>query len=610
MVLTFACYWAILDGGFVYDDTDQILKNQLIQNPELLGKALTSDVWAFTGDKTEAWSNYWRPAFVLWLVANERTFGLESARGWHITNILLHAVVSILAYLLLRRLFPSRGVSAVLAAIFAVHPVHVESVAWISGSPDILVGIGAFAALILVMSTDRRPAWWKNVFSWLAYSLAQLAKEIAIAIPLLIPFAVDAGRSETDRANRKAPWRAMIPFIAIAAVWLVVRRVVLGRTQVEPQWDAGWLETVLTAPSIAFFYLRQTLSPLWLGPSYPLRPVTLETTTWTNFWGPTLVVAVAIAAALWLARRDRIARFGLALWVLPLLPAFNISAFIEEHIVHDRYLYLPLLGFLILAARMVAKIPVRLPASAVLIPCALVIAVLGFQTSSYAAAWKSNLSLWEQGVKSDPGAAFSWSQYGHALTADGKLDEAHEAFDRALEIKGLISAYVGRSKVALAQRRLDDAEADLKKVIEGRPEHPKSHAQLATLYQQQGRLDEAIEVLRHGREVISYGTCSFTSELGRVLYATGKRPEAVSELESLWDVVGPDLKVACQLSMFHLARAYLDLGRPDDAIKALERFREVTEGSQDKNAIRYRELAEQQISAIRGAGEPSNPGTR
>src|SRR5262245_37593278 len=80
-----------LHGDFIYDDTKQITGNDLIQDNRHFVRALTSDVWAFKGQRAEAWSSYWRPAFILWLIVNHRMFGLESTVGWHAMSLLLHA---------------------------------------------------------------------------------------------------------------------------------------------------------------------------------------------------------------------------------------------------------------------------------------------------------------------------------------------------------------------------------------------------------------------------------------------------------------------------------------------------------------------------------------
>ncbi len=192
ILVSFLVYANAVSGAFVYDDTKQIVQNQLIQDSRLFGKALTSDVWAFKGNAGQAWSNYWRPTFILWLIVNNGLFGLGSTAGWHLANIFLHALVVALAYGVLRQLRLSRAVAGVIVFIFAVHPVHVESVAWISGSPDLLMAAALLGALWLVLSALARPDWRKTAGALALFAIALLAKEVAIVFPGVV-FVAAAG---------------------------------------------------------------------------------------------------------------------------------------------------------------------------------------------------------------------------------------------------------------------------------------------------------------------------------------------------------------------------------------------------------------------------------
>ena len=157
LVLVVLAYANAIHGQFVYDDQRQILRNPLIQQPALLGKALTSDVWAFSGAEGKAWSNYWRPAFVAWLSLHYALFGTDPT-GWHVTNIALHFLATALGFFVLRALGARPAVCAVATWLFAVSPVHVESVTWISGSPDPMAASLLFAAFLGHLAARARRA--------------------------------------------------------------------------------------------------------------------------------------------------------------------------------------------------------------------------------------------------------------------------------------------------------------------------------------------------------------------------------------------------------------------------------------------------------------------
>ena len=154
-----------LRGAFIHDDSAQIVENPWLQSPHLDLRLLTSDVWGYKAEKGEGWSDYWRPVFSLWLYLNSRLFGLNETGGWHAANILLHILVGAIAYGLLLSLQIPRAVSAVIAILFSVHPSQVESVIWISGSPNMLSAAPLLAALWTIVSDARRPKHWKRMLA-------------------------------------------------------------------------------------------------------------------------------------------------------------------------------------------------------------------------------------------------------------------------------------------------------------------------------------------------------------------------------------------------------------------------------------------------------------
>ncbi len=209
-----------LSGEFVYDDLRQILRNQLIQDNSLIWRALVSDVWAFKGDGTIAASNYWRPTFTAWHILNFRLFG-TNPYGWHILNLLLHTGVSVLAYLLMRRWRFSAMIACAIALIFAVHPVHVESVAWISGSPDLLFALAFLGSLWFAQNYAEKSRPRDLIFSLLLYAAALGAKEIGI-LCLPIYYFVFTGSRETEKKPGSFN-TSLAGYLAVAAGYFFAR---------------------------------------------------------------------------------------------------------------------------------------------------------------------------------------------------------------------------------------------------------------------------------------------------------------------------------------------------------------------------------------------------
>ncbi len=225
--------------------------------------------------------------------------------------------------------------------IFAVHPVHVESVSWISGSPDLLLGVFLLASLLMVDFYLEKKKSLLFALSLLFYAVALGAKEVAILFPLIV-FALTW---KEENSSLKGSIKISAPFIVLATVYFFLRLLVLGQISQASVDAPGFGSTLLSAPSVFAFYIRQIVFPLWLGPSYSLRPVTFENIGFVNFILPLVVSAVCLYGLVRFGWRSHVGRIGLAVFLL-LLPAMNLTAFVSEQLTHDRYLYLPLLGIL------------------------------------------------------------------------------------------------------------------------------------------------------------------------------------------------------------------------------------------------------------------------
>ncbi|MCB9154984.1 MAG: tetratricopeptide repeat protein [Caldilineae bacterium] len=609
ILVSFLVYANAVSGQFVYDDTKQIVGNQLIQDGRFFGKALVSDVWAFKGDAGQAWSNYWRPTFVVWLIVNNALLGVGSAAGWHITNLLLHALVIFLAYGMLRQLRLSRAIAGVIVFIFAVHPVHVESVAWISGSPDLLMSAALLGALWLVLSALVRPDRRKMAGAAVLFVVALLAKEVAIVFPAVI-FVAAAGAAAGGASNWQARTvrgiRVALPFIVIAVVYFVVRSLVLGQVAKTDATTEPLSAVILSAPSLLAFYLRQSLFPLSIGPSYPLRAVHADVLTLANFWAPLLVVIVAAVLIAWAARQGPVQQIGAALFILPLLPTLNINAFAAEQLVHDRYLYLPLLGFLMIVVPSIVSLVqwlihrdapwTRLAGYGVAVVCCL---LLGAQTVRYNTAWLDEVSLWAWAVKIDPTSQFNWAQYGNALTAADRPAEARAALDKSLvslDASSTPNALINRAQIAIDEGRFDDAEADLNTVLAGQPENIQAYEQLAVAYQAAGRLNDAANILVAGRERVPYNYCSFTNNLAVIFYLGGAKDRALQELESIRSQAVDQPDPGCRAGVFHLGQLYLEQGRTLDGRAALEEYLALTRTMADDETQQFRASAQGLLS--------------
>jgi Flp pilus assembly protein TadD len=590
LVLGFLVYANTLDGEFVYDDLRQIVGNILIQDGSQFWRAMTSDVWwAFNGGE-QAVSNYWRPSFVFWMILNFRCFGLQTL-GWHLANILLHLAVIALAFALLRRLAVSRPIAGAIALIFAVHPAHSESVAWISGAPDLLLGAGLLGSLWFVnlLGEKKTPLRW--ALSIALYLLALGAKEIAILYPLIVVAVLYRG--DREPGEKSGCWARILPmawpFAAVAVIYLIARQSILGTTEQSPEGAASLGEAVLTAPAVFAFYLRQAILPFWIGPSYPLRAVTLENIGVGNFMFPLVVTIIAGWWMIRMAKLSKAARIGLALFLIPLLPAMNIVVFHPEQLVHDRYLYVPLLGFLILVIPALTSLLQRIGGERIVrqpflifIVAVIVSVPLAAQTVRYNRAWTSNLALWEWGVRSDPNSALNYQQYGIQLYDAKRLKEAVAALNRSIEIAPMASTYVGRGAALMDQRKFAEAERDLREVTSknGVPSYTlyRAYKSLALSLMKQSKLNEATDAIREARHRLPRYTAALTGDLAIILYDRGRKDEALSELNAARAQARTESLPESRLLFHGLGLLNVELGRRQEARDAFLEFLSLTQG--------------------------------
>jgi tetratricopeptide (TPR) repeat protein len=589
-------------GDFVYDDNRQIVRNPLIQDATLYGKALTSDVWAFKGDGSVAASNYWRPTFTAWSILNFQLFGLNPF-GWHLLNLLLHAGICALAFLLLRRWNLSPVVAFAVSAIFAVHPVHTESVAWISGSPDLLFSLFLLASLWFAENVSRKDAEAQSedkkgslmnsfdlILSITFYALALGAKEVALlCIPL---FYLIFARTDDKKSLRVAasPFLRVIPFLLVGAVYFAARWIILGAVSKSAEDAATFGSAILSVPAMFVFYLKQMIFPVWLGANYSLRPVVQIDLI--NFILPLIISSVALAVFYLLAKRAFIAKIGLALFILPLLPAMNATAFLPEQIVHDRYLYLPLLGFLMLILPyLIEKLEKITRRGEIHVALILTIAIglpLAFQTFSYNRVWATDLSLWQNSVRVDPNSSFNWLQLGAEFLEKEKFDEAAKAYNNSIDIKPSPLALMGRARIFIAQNQPEEAVWDLQTVTEMPLEKVnaytlyQSYEALATAFSQQNKPEKAVQFLTDARKRLPIYYAALTEKLAVVYYGQNRKDLALKELEGAKKQAKVELLPESKTVFLRLGMLYAEQGKNQEAKEALQEYLKSTTNLQDK----------------------------
>ena len=561
LVVTSFAYAETLRFQFVFDDTEQILQNPMVQSWNQVPRFFTEHVW---GDVyPDAPQKYYRPVFLFWLLVHFKVFG-QNPPGWHLTNVAAHLVVTLLVYVLARRILKDPITSVIAAMIFGLHPIHIESVAWISGVTDPLLAMFFIPAFLCYMNTrdpnsrapSRRRAWLGG--SLVLYALALLTKETAVVLPLML-FAYESLSSPREKSESEIgelePRKAsalmsrarrglaaavcVAPYLALTVVYFVIRALALkGFGHRVSSLPASTI--LLTWPSVLWFYVKLLLWPVGLSVFYDLEYVISPTLS--NFVLP-LAAIVAISVAVWwwakyrLSQGNRRAIAVASVWlIMPLLPVLNLSMFLKGEIAHDRYLYLPSMGFAIIAALALRQLEAGrarlfgLPAiqtiAVIVIACALVFGVVAQHVY-----WSSDLVLYHRAFTVAPNNKLAKTGLAYAISQRGMYDEAIALFQQVYDQDpGYWEANYNLGFNYYKLGKFEDAEVYLIRGIDLNPGEPKQYLTLAVTLFEMNRLDEAERVIRHAIELRPHGY-GFHYALGAILKVQGNLQAALDEFK-------------------------------------------------------------------------------
>jgi tetratricopeptide (TPR) repeat protein len=515
--LTLLVYAPAARSGFIWDDDAFLTANPLIRAADGLRR-----FWA----STEPPDYFPLTSTMLWI--EWRLWG-EHATGYHVVNIVLHALSCVLLWRVLLRL---RVPGAWLAGLlFAVHPVCVESVAWITERKNTLpLALGLLALLLALRAEDeaprRRPLL---VASWLVFLLALLAKTSVVILPgvLLLCAWWRRGRVTGADVRRAAPWFALSAVLGAVTAWYQSQRAI-GDLVVR---DDGLASRLASAGKAVWFYLGKALLPVDLAFVYPRWP-TGDTSA--SAFVP-LLMLVALFALLWRARRGwgRPLLFALGCYVLALLPVLGLLDiyFMRYSLVADHWQYVALPGIAALAAAGVATLQSRAgPVAGGLVAAGLV-AILAVLTWRQQAAYRDVEALWTDTVAKNPGAWLARNNLGGLLLLDGRAEEARAQFEAALAVAPDdlgIRGNLGESLLRL--QRFEEAAAQFQEILRRQPDRAPTHDSLGLAWLGLGRFEEA--VAEHEAALALEPDNSEThNHLGNAYYALGRLDEALVQYQ-------------------------------------------------------------------------------
>jgi protein O-mannosyl-transferase len=510
LAITALAFANSVDGQFVYDDRLQILKNPTLNSLANIPRMFTQGVWQFLNeaDKT-AVGPYYRPLFNIALIINRQLFGYE-VFGWHLFSIALHVGVVFLVYRLARQWKLSFEVAAASALLFGLHPVHSESVAWVAALPDPLATVFILSSLLLYERHYYHGRVSKPVVliaSVVLAFMATLSKEVAVIFPLFLVARelLDGHRAKlVELALRIAKRTA--PFFAMIVLYMGMRYYVLGFLRQDEPKSLGIpaIQVLITIPSVLLSYARMLFIPYPLAVMYDNTYV--QSAADGRFWGAAVAVGALLAGALWIVRASPAGRRALAFMIVFLLPVLNLKAFRpEESLLHDRYLYLPSIGFCILAAMGFDWLSARFAArrrqvfaGAALLASAALLGLTFYQNFS----WQSELAMTDNAMKVVPRWPFLHNYIGAYYSEQRRLPEAEKAYLATLAIDPkYYDAQSNLGDVYREQGRLREAAQCYLKALEYGATYADTHYNLGVTYIGEGRLVDAEQPLQRAVEI-------------------------------------------------------------------------------------------------------------
>ena len=513
VLLVIAAFAPALVCGFVWDD-----ELWVTANPTLLSLAGLKRIWL------EPWFNpqcYPLACTTFWL--EHAAWGFHPF-GYHLDNLLLHAANAVLAWQVFLRLNLNRSAAWLAAALFAVHPIEVESVAWVCERKNGLSGFFFLAATLVWVRFEGTNSRRQYACAFLLFLAALLSKTVTCSLPavLLILAWLRRGRITYREVAALIPFFVTGAGLALATTWFEHRHLVT----IGPEWNFSPADRLLIAGRALWFYPVKLLWPQPIAFVYPRWQI--DSGLWWQWLFP--VAAFLLVASLWRGRA-RLGRTPLAAVVMYGAMLFPALGFVNVYpmrysFVADHFQYLAGLPLLALAGMGLSLAPSRIRSVAV--PCLLFTAILlsAFQCRAY----RSLETLWRDTLAKNPEAVLAWNNLALICMDDGRAGEAIRCMANAVRLApndfevqtnaGVLMAKLGRTDAAIAHYRL---------AIRGRPEFATSHNNLGSALASQGRLAEAIAEFETAVRLAPV-RAGVHGNLGGALLHAGRAEEAIAQL--------------------------------------------------------------------------------
>jgi len=482
VLISFFAFFPVLRNGFVnWDDDRYVTGNASIRSLNI------SEVFSryFEG-------NY-HPITLIVYSIEYQLFGFRPA-GYHAVNLLLHLVNVVLVFRAILLLTRKREVALVGALLFGIHPLHVESVAWVSELKDLLYSAFFLGALICYLRFHDEKKKKLYFFSLGLFLLSLLSKALAVSLPGVLLL--------TDHFRGRKPslsvWLEKVPFLALSVVFGVVAIFAQRSTPAMQFLDVYPLHQRLVFASYGFvMYLVKLVVPFSLSAVYPYPVQGGAVLPGWLYAYPLALLAVA-ALVLYSLRFSKEIFFGFAFFlttvffVLQLLP-------VGKAIMADRYVYIPSIGIFYLAGEAAwrwyrsGNIAITNHKVAGVVLAGALIVFFSATTYARCEVWRDSLTLWSDVISKEENAVIAYNKRGIVWAGQNNTDRAFQDFSKAIQLSSVEpQTYNSRGNIYVAQKKYDEALADYNKALELDPAYSFAYNGRGVLFIQQEKFTEAV----------------------------------------------------------------------------------------------------------------------
>ena len=532
IVATLSVFWQVNQFDFInFDDPVYVTENSNIQS----GITLNGVRWAFS----TTYAEFWHPLTWLSLMLDYQLHGLN-AGGYHLSNLILHIMSTLLLFWLFNRMTGAIWRSAFVAALFALHPLHVESVAWIAERKDVLSAFFWMLTLCLYVYYTEKPVIKRYLLVLLSFSCGLMSKPMIVSLPIvlilldywplgrlqqqkigtnktdIVPASSKSGRKKTKSKKGEAKnktslpnyqklsetkiagiiplWqmREKIPFFIFSAVFAIITLY----AQHKPSTNGFPLSSRIANAPVSFVtYLEKTFWPHDLAIFYPASN---QLPVW-QVLGATLLILVVSAVVIVMVKRLPYLFVGWLWYAITLLPVLGIVQ-VGNHAMADRYTYLPLIGIGIMLGWwipfLIKRGEIR---KVILFPAGVFfIAILSFLTWQQCGYWKNSIILFEHALQITKNNDLAHYNLGMALKNQGKMEEALNEFRKAISIKPSSADAHNNLGIILEMhfKKYDEAIYHYRQALQNAPNNSGTHFNFGIALAKKGEIKEAIEHFR------------------------------------------------------------------------------------------------------------------